>query len=87
MDFTDVGMVIQWAFKSVIRGIAQAVVFLLQRFGEYRPTQDLVEGRVIPWRNVAGGIFWLGLVWSGFSLLIGYLVLRNRQLAIYSGHG
>lgn len=87
MDFTDVGMVIQWAFKSVIRGIAQAVVFLLQRFGEYRPTQNLVEGRVIPWRNVAGGIFWLGLVWSGFSLLIGYLVLRNRQLAIYSGHG
>ena len=87
MDFSDVGMVIQWAFKSVIRGIAQAVVFLLQRFGEYRPTQNLVEGRVILWRNVADGIFWLGLVWSGFSLLIGYLVLRNRQLAIYSGHG
>ncbi len=87
VDFSDAGMVIQWAFKSVIRGIAQAVVFLLQRFGEYRPTQNLVEGRVIPWRTVAGGIFWLGLVWSGFSLLFGYLVLRSRQLAIYSGHG
>ncbi len=87
VDFTNVGMVIQWAFQSSIRGIAQAVVFLLQRFGEFRPAQDLVEGRVILWRSVGSGVLWLGFIWSGFSLAIGYLVLRNRQLAIYSGHG
>ena len=87
VDFTNAGMVIQWAFQSTIRGIAQAVVFLLQRFGEYRPAHDLVEGRVILWRSVASGVVWLGFIWSGFSLVIGYLVMRNRQLAIYSGHG
>ena len=87
VDFTNVGMVIQWAFQSTIRGIAQAVVFLLQRFGEYQPAQNLVEGRVILWRSVASGVLWLGFIWSGVSLVIGYVVLRNRQLAIYSGHG
>jgi len=87
LDWTDIGMVVQWAFQSVIRGIAQALVFVLHIFGEYRPTQSLVEGRLISWRMVGGGVFWLGIVWSGVALLIGYLSIRNRQLAIYSGHG
>ncbi|NIN12106.1 MAG: hypothetical protein GTO61_12010, partial [Gemmatimonadales bacterium] len=52
-----------------------------------RPTQSLLEGRLISWRSVATGFFWLGLIWSGLALVIGYFVMRNRQLAIYSGHG
>ena len=87
VDFSNVGMVIQWAFQSTIRGIAQVVVFLLQKFGEYRPAHNLVEGRVILWRSVGGAVLWLGFIWSGLSLVIGYLVMRNRQLAVYSGHG
>ena len=87
LDWTDLGLVIQWAFQSFIRGTAQGLVFVLHIFGEYRPTQSLVEGRLISWRMVSGGLFWLGVVWSGVALAIGYLSIRNRQLAIYSGHG
>jgi len=29
----------------------------------------------------------MGVVWSGIALAVGYLSIRNRQLAIYSGHG
>ncbi|MBT8485980.1 MAG: ABC transporter permease [Phycisphaerales bacterium] len=87
VDWGNVGMVIQWAFKSTIRGIAQAIVFLLDSFGKYRPTQSLVEGRLIPWGAVIGGGLKVGVIWSGLSLIVGYLVLRHRQLAIYSGHG
>jgi hypothetical protein len=87
IDWTDIGMVLQWAFQSFIRGTAQVLVYVLHIFGEYRPTQSLVEGRLISWRVVTGGVFWLGIVWSGVALLIGYLSIRNRQLAIYSGHG
>ena len=29
----------------------------------------------------------IGVVWSGLALAIGWLVLRKRQLAIYSGRG
>jgi len=87
VDWTDIGMVLQWAFQSVIRGVAQGLVFVLHIFGEFRPTQSLVEGRLISWRTVSSGVFWIGIVWSGVALLIGYLSIRNRQLAIYSGHG
>ena len=87
MDWTNIGLVIQWAFQSFIRGTARLLVFVLHSFGEYRPTGNLVEGRLISWRSVLGGFFWLGGVWSGLALAIGYLSFRNRQLAIYSGHG
>ena len=80
-------MVIRWAAQSLIRAIAQGLVFLLHSFGEYRPTQSLVEGRLIPWTSVAGVTLSLGLMWSSIALVFGYLVMRNRQLAIYSGHG
>ncbi len=87
IDKTDIPMVIQWAFQSSIRVIAQGLVFVLHSFGEYTPTQSLVEGRLIGWRTVSRGLFWIGIVWSGIALLVGYLSIRNRQLAIYSGHG
>ncbi len=87
MDWTNIGLVIQWAFQSFIRGTARLLVFALHSFGEYRPTDNLVEGRLISWRTVSSGFFWLGVVWSGIALAVGYLSLRNRQLAIYSGHG
>ncbi|MDY7108705.1 MAG: ABC transporter permease subunit [Planctomycetota bacterium] len=87
MDWGNVALVIQWAFQTVIRFIAQGIVFLLQSFGEYRPTQSLIEGRLIEWSAVAGGLIKVGLVWSGLAMIVGYLVIRRRQLAIYSGHG
>jgi hypothetical protein len=80
-------MVILWLFKSLIRLVAILVVFLLHAFGEVRPTQLLVEGRLISWSTVFAGTWKIGLVWSGLSLLVGYLAIRKRQLAIYSGHG
>jgi len=32
-------------------------------------------------------VFRIGIVWTGLSMLTGWLVMRKRQLAIYSGHG
>lgn len=87
LDWSNIGMVIRWAAQSVIRAIAQGLVFLLHSFGEYRPTQSLVEGRLIPWTSVAGVTLSLGFMWCSIALVFGYLVMRNRQLAIYSGHG
>jgi hypothetical protein len=87
VDWSNVGMVIRWAFKSAIRGIAQTIVFLLESFGQYRPTQALVEGRLIAWNAVVAGALKVGVLWSGLALVIGYFTMRSRQLAIYSGHG
>lgn len=87
LDWSNVGMVIQWAFEAFTSTVAGALVYLLGSFGEYRPTQDLVEGRLIAWQSVFSGFFRLALLWSGLSLIVGWLVMRKRQLAIYSGHG
>ena len=87
MDWTNFGMVLQWLAQSFIRATAQGLVFALHSFGEYRPVQSLVGGRLISWRAVIAAFFWLGIVWSGVALAFGYVVIRNRQLAIYSGQG
>jgi hypothetical protein len=87
MDWGNAAVVIQWAFMSFIRFIANILVFLLEAFGEFRPTQSLVEGRLIAWPVVGTSFVKVGLLWSGLALIVGYLVLRRRQLAIYSGHG
>jgi hypothetical protein len=87
MDWTNVGLVIRWAFMSFIQAVAQGLVFALGAFGEVKPTENLVEGKIIPWNEVGLGVLRLGVLWSGASLLVGYVVMRSRQLAIYSGQG
>lgn len=83
----NIGLHIQWVFTWIVNGLAQVIVFAVRGFGDYKPTQSLVEGKLIPWLDVISGFIWLGLVWSGLSVLIGYFILKNRQLAIYSGQG
>ena len=85
VEWSNLAQVIQWLFESGIRKIAQASVFMLEAFGQYRPTNDLVNGLVVPWGKVLGSFLRLAVIWSGLSLVLGYVVLRNRQLAIYSG--
>jgi len=85
VEWDDMGYVIQWLFESAIRKIAQVTVFMLEAFGQYRPTNDLVNGLVVSWGTVLGSFLRLAVIWSGLSIVLGYVVLRNRQLAIYSG--
>ena len=73
--------------ELVIAMIAELVNFMLNRFGEVRPAQMLVEGRLIPWTEVGLELFWLIVIWSGVSLAVGYLAFRRKELAIYSGQG
>ena len=85
VDWTNIGVAIQWVFEMGIRQIARASVFMLEAFGEYRPTNDLVNGLVVSWGTVLSGFLRLAVIWSGLTLVTGWLVLRKRQLAIYSG--
>jgi hypothetical protein len=87
MDWSNIALVLYWALHWVIRIIALGVTWLLSPFGEYRPTADLVEGRLIPWTQVLWGLLRIGMVWTGIAMLVGWLVLRKRQLAVYSGQG
>jgi ABC-type transport system involved in multi-copper enzyme maturation permease subunit len=86
-DWSNVGLVIQWSFQSVIRFIAQVIVWLLENFGSFNPNRLLVEGRLISWWLLGVGLWVIGIVWSGMALLVGYVVFRRRELATYSGQG
>ena len=85
VEWSNIGVAIQWLFEMGIRQIARASVFLLEGFGRYRPTNDLVNGLMVSWGTVLGSFLRLSLIWSGLVLVLGWLVLRRRQLAIYSG--
>ncbi len=87
VDFGDIGMVIQWGFENIIRGIASFLVYMLRGFGEQQPTSQLVQGMFISWGSVFHGFLSICVLWSGFAIAIGTIVLRKRQLAIYSGSG
>lgn len=87
MDWGNIGLVIKWAFMWFIKGVAELLVFALRAFGEYSATQYLVQGKYIPPMAILSAFGKLGVVWSGIALAFGWLVLRSRQLAIYSGQG
>ena len=84
-DTSSIGGMVHWLFDRTIQGIANTIVFALSWFGEYQPREDLVEGRYITWMSIGSSILRIGIVWCGISLLLGFLVLRQRQLAVYSG--
>jgi hypothetical protein len=87
VDWTNIGMAIGWITQTAIKLIALVTVFLLESFGEIRPTQRVVDGRLVAWADVLQGFLRIGLLWSGLVLLVGWGVMRRRQLAIYSGQG
>lgn len=87
IEFTNVGVVIKWAFEHAVHAIASTMVFMLDGFGEQRPTTDLVNGMLVSWGTVLKGFLTIGVAWSGAALAFGTFILRKRQLAIYSGSG
>jgi hypothetical protein len=87
VDWGNIAHIIQWFFENSIRGIATVMVFLLEGFGSQRPTDDLIDGMLVSWGSVFKGFLTIGIAWTCLALGIGTLVLRKRQLAIYSGSG
>lgn len=86
-DFSNIAITIKWAFEHTVHAIASAIVFCLEGFGAQKPTTQLVNGMLITWRTVIVGFATIGIVWSGLALTLGTIILRKRQLAIYSGSG
>lgn len=73
--------------RVVIKSLATLMVILFEPFGDFKPTERLIEGRLIPWWAVIKAFALLGFLWSGLALGLGYLAFRDRELATYSGHG
>lgn len=87
MESFTAAQLLEYIFKQIVRAVGYAIVFTMGGYGEYKPTQELVQGRYIPWLHVLWSFLRLGVIWSCIALVVGYLIMRSRELAIYSGHG
>ncbi|MCB9845287.1 MAG: hypothetical protein H6811_04795 [Phycisphaeraceae bacterium] len=61
------------------------VTRIFKVYADLRPTTRLVDGKLMGWASVAGGLAVLGTATSVLYGL-GVLILRRRELATYSGH-
>ncbi len=82
----DAFILIVW-IQVLISAVARAAEWLLRPFGEASPNRMVVEGRLVSISGVIRDGFVIGVFWCGTILLLGWTVLRRRELATYSGHG
>ena len=80
----DLGVRAFYAFVQVVAGGAQGT---LSAFGDAATTQDLVEGRVIPWSMVLKSVGLIAALWSLIAFLISWIGFSRKEIAIYSGTG
>ena len=79
--------IIIWAFQVVVLTIARTVEFLLRGFAARSPSDSLAQGRAITWSTLFDTVVGIGLGWTGGVLLIGWLGIRRKEIAVYSGQG
>ncbi|MFA7237303.1 MAG: ABC transporter permease subunit [Phycisphaeraceae bacterium] len=65
----------------LIKVVAYTFTMPLSQFGRYSPTQSLVGGLYISWSAIASCVLWIGVVWTGLTGLIGWMIFRARELA------
>lgn len=80
----DMGVRAFYAFVQVVAGGAQAA---LSAFGDTGTTQDLVEGRLVPWSLVGKAVALIAVLWSVVAFLIAWAGFSRKEIAIYSGAG
>lgn len=80
------GMII-WIFQQIVLAIASAIEFMLRGFSARSPSDALAQGRSITWAVLFQTVFGIGVAWTGGVLLIGWLGIRRKEIAVYSGQG
>jgi len=71
-------------YRTVIYYFADWISSAFKVYNDLRPTARLSDGRMLSWGSVSRGVITLGGI-SGLFYVLGILIFRRRQLAIYSG--
>jgi len=69
------------AVKVPIQVMAEAAVVLVPSFAKYNPAPLVAEGKLVTDKLMGEAVLFVGLVWTGLTGLIGYLIFRKRELA------
>lgn len=76
-DFTSAGMKY---FAAFVRAIVKALTWTLQHHSRFTPADEVADGRLVSWAELAACLGWVGLLWSGCTGLVGWLIFRAREL-------
>jgi ABC-type transport system involved in multi-copper enzyme maturation permease subunit len=71
--------------KVLIRTIGLAVAWMFKTYSDLKPTERLVDGRMLDWSSVVWGCTVLA-AWTLALFGAGVAIFRKRELATYSGH-
>jgi len=58
-------------------GVGQA----LRQFAAFQPSAAITHGRMIGWATLGLCVGWIGVLWTGLTFLIGWVIFRKRELA------
>ncbi len=70
--------------RVLIQAIASPIAWMFQIYADLKPTEKLVDGRLLSWSSLLGATGVIG-AWALAVLAAGVLVFRSRELALYSG--
>ncbi len=79
----EAGGEIIW-YRVVVLWIAEPIASLFKFYADLRPTESLVEGRLVSWFDVGRALVLLGAL-SSIIFAAGTVIFRRRELATYSG--
>ncbi len=69
------------AIGFVFKLVGYAFTYPLSKFSSYAPVSNIVDGIYVGWSQVLNCLGWVGLVWTGVTGLIAWLIFRSRELA------
>jgi len=74
-------------FQHAILGVATAVEWAFRSFGERSPSDSLAQGRAIAIPALVSAVAGIGVLWTGAVLAVGWVAMRRKEVAVYSGQG
>ena len=61
--------------------IATFVTTLMSKFAEFNPREQITEGLLFSWADLADCVLWNGVIQTGILALLAWLIYRRRELA------
>lgn len=69
------------ATKMIIRLVGESFVAIVPEFSTYNPTPLVSDGRIVSMPMLIDSAIWVGLVSTGFCLLMAWWIFSRRELA------
>ena len=71
-------------FNVISKAISWPIARGFHVYADLQPTASLVDGRLLSWASLGAALAIIG-AWAMLALIVGIVIYRRRELALYSG--